>query len=166
MSDTVDQLAQKANVPGRVKESVADKRDRLMDQMKGTASRVGDATPDAGDVKQGAQQAVGVAQENPLGLALGGVAAGFLLGMALPSTRIEDERVGPMADEVKQRAAETGQEALERGKQVAQDAAEAASESAQEAAQNVKETVQESGRDQAEQLRDSAEEQGKEIGSR
>jgi len=166
MSDTVDQLAQKANVPGRVKESVADKRDRLMDQMKGTCSRVGDATPDAGDVKQGAQQAVGVAQENPLGLALGGVAAGFLLGMALPSTRIEDERVGPMADEVKQRAAETGQEALERGKQVAQDAAEAASESAQEAAQNVKETVQESGRDQAEQLRDSAEEQGKEIGSR
>ena len=166
MSDTVDQLAQKANVPGRVKESVADKRDRLMDQMKGTGSRVSDATPDAGDVKQGAQQAVGVAQENPLGLALGGVAAGFLLGMALPSTRIEDERVGPMADEVKQRAAETGQEALERGKQVAQDAAEAASESAQEAAQNVKETVQESGRDQAEQLRDSAEEQGKEIGSR
>jgi Protein of unknown function (DUF3618) len=166
MSDTVDQLAHKANVPGRVKESVADKRDRLMDQMKGTASRAGDATPDAGDVKQGAQQAVGVAQENPLGLALGGVAAGFLLGMALPSTRIEDERMGPMADEVKQRAAETGQEALERGKQVAQDAAEAASESAQDAAQNVKETVQESGRDQAEQLRDSAEEQGQELGRR
>ncbi len=163
MSDTVDQLAHKANVPGRVKESVADKRDRLMDQMKGTASRVSDATPEASDVKQGARQAAGVAEENPLGLALGGVAAGFLVGMVLPSTRIEDERVGPMADEVKQRAAETGQEALERGKQVAQDAAEATSESAQDAAQSVKETVRESGRDQAEQLRDSAEEQGQEI---
>jgi ElaB/YqjD/DUF883 family membrane-anchored ribosome-binding protein len=166
MSDTVDQLAYKANVPGRVKESVADKRDRLMDQMKGTASRVGDATPDASDVKQGARQAVGLAEENPLGLALGGVAAGFLVGMVLPSTKIEDERVGPMADEVKQRAAETGQEALERGKQVAQDAAQAAGDSAQEAAQNVKETVRESGRDQAEQLRDSAEGQGQEIGER
>jgi hypothetical protein len=165
MSDTVDQLAHKANVPGRVKESVADKRDRLMDQMKGTASRVGDATPDAGDVKQGAQQAIGVAQENPLGLALGGVAAGFLLGMALPSTRIEDERVGPMADEVKQRAAETGQEAVERGKQVAQDAAEAATESAQEAAQNVKETVRESGGEQAEKLRSSGEQQAKDVTS-
>jgi hypothetical protein len=162
MSDTVGELAHKANVPGRVKESVAEKRDRLMDQMKGTASRVSDATPDASDAKQGARQAVGVAEENPLGLALGGVAAGFLLGMVLPSTRIEDERVGPMADEVKQRAAETGEEALERGKQVAQDAAQAASESAQ----NVKETVRESGRDQAEQLRDSAEEQGQEIGRR
>ena len=162
MSDTVGELAQKANVPGRVKESVAEKRDRLMDQMKGTASRVSDATPDASDAKQGARQAVGVAEENPLGLALGGAAAGFLLGMVLPSTRIEDERVGPMADEVKQRASETGEEALERGKQVAQDAAQAASESAQ----NVKETVRESGRDHAEQLRDSAEEQGQEIGRR
>jgi Protein of unknown function (DUF3618) len=162
MSDTVGELAHKANVPGRVKESVAEKRDRLMDQMKGTASRVSDATPDPSDVKQGGRQVVGIAEENPLGLTLGGVAAGFLLGMVLPSTRIEDERVGPMADEVKQRAAETGQEALERGKQVAQDAAQAASESAQ----NVKEAVRESGRDQAEQLRDSAEEQGQEIGRR
>jgi ElaB/YqjD/DUF883 family membrane-anchored ribosome-binding protein len=162
MSDTVGELAHKANVPGRVKESVAEKRDRLMDQMKGTASRASDATPDASDVKHGARQAVGVAEENPVGLTLCAAAAGFLLGMVLPSTRIEDERVGPVADEVKQRAAETGQEALERGKQVAQDAAQAASESAQ----NVKETVRESGRDQAEQLRDSAEEQGQEIGRR
>jgi ElaB/YqjD/DUF883 family membrane-anchored ribosome-binding protein len=150
MGDTVDQLAQKADIPGRVKESVADKRDRLKQQMQGTAARVSDATP---DVREGAQQAVGVAEENPLGLALGGVAVGFLVGMAIPSTRIEDERVGPMADEVKHRAIETGQEAVERGKQVAQDAAEAATESAQEAASNVKETVQESGREQAEELR-------------
>jgi hypothetical protein len=163
MGDTVDQLAHKANVPGRVKESVADKRDRLMEQMQGTASSVSDATPDAEDVKLGARQAVGLAQENPLGLALGGVAAGFLLGMALPSTKIEDEKVGPVADDVKQRAVGTGQEALERGKQVAQDAAEAATESAQEAAQNVKETVRESGREQAEELRSSGQEQAEEV---
>ena len=163
MGDTVDQLAHKANVPGRMKESIADKRDRLKDQMQGSASRVGDATPDASDVKQGARQAVGLAEENPLGLAVGGVAAGFLIGMLIPSTRIEDEKVGPMADDVKQRAAETGQEALERGKQVAQDAAEAATESAQEAAQNVKETVRESGREQAEELRNSGQQQAEEV---
>ena len=163
MGDTVDQLAHKANVPGRMKESIADKRDRLKDQMQGSASRVGDATPDASDVKQGARQAVGLAEENPLGLAVGGVAAGFLIGMLIPSTRIEDEKVGPMADDVKQRAAETGQEALERGKQVAQDAADAATESAQEAAQNVKETVRESGREQAEELRSSGQQQAEEV---
>jgi hypothetical protein len=163
MGDTVDQLAHKANVPGRVKESVADKRDRLFNQMKGTASRVDDATPDASDVKEGARHAVGVAQENPIGLAIGGVAAGFLVGMLLPSTKIEDEQLGPVADDVKQRAAETGQEALERGKQVAQDAAEAAGESAQHAAENVKETVQESGKEQAEGLRASSEQQARGV---
>jgi hypothetical protein len=165
MGDTVDQLAHKANVPGRVKESIADKRDRLKEQMQGTASQVSDSTPDASDVKQGARQAIGIAEENPLGLAIGGVAAGFLIGMLIPSTRIEDEKVGPMADDVKHRAAETGQEALERGKQVAQDAAQAATESAQDAAQNVKETVQESGREQAEELRDSSQQQSRGVTS-
>src|SRR4051795_5706706 len=162
MGETVDQLAHKADVPSRVKESVADKRDRLKQQMQGTAARVSDATP---DVREGAQQAAGIAQENPLGLVLGGFAVGFLVGMAIPSTRIEDDRVGPMADEVKHRAIETGQEAVERGKQVAQDAAEAATESAQEAAANVKETVQESGREQAEELRSSGDEQTREVSS-
>jgi hypothetical protein len=116
-------------------------------------------------VKEGAKQAVGFAEENPIGLALGGVAAGFLVGMLLPSTKIEDEKVGPMADEVKHRAAETGQEAVERGKKVAQDAAQAATESAQEAAQNVKETVQESGREQAEQMQDTGEQQARGVTS-
>jgi ElaB/YqjD/DUF883 family membrane-anchored ribosome-binding protein len=165
MSDTVDQLAHKANVPGRVKESIADKRDRLKEQMQGRASRMSDAAPDGSDVKQGARQAVGLAEENPLGLAIAGVAAGFLVGMLIPSTRIEDEKVGPMADDVKHRAAETGQEALERGKQVAQDAAQAATESAQEAAGNVKETVQESGHEQAEELRGSGKQQARGVTS-
>src|SRR5215210_3328864 len=52
---------------------------------------------------------LGVAQENPIGLALGSVAVGFVAGMLVPSTRVEDERLGPMADEVKERAKETGQ---------------------------------------------------------
>ena len=46
--------------------------------------------------------------------------------MLIPSTRVEDEKLGPMADDVKERAKQTGQEALEHGKQVAQDAAETA----------------------------------------
>ena len=157
MGDTVDELAHKANVPGRVKESVADKRDRLMGQMKGTASRVGDATPDASDVRDGAQQAVGIAQENPLGLALGGLAAGFLVGLTLPKTRIEDEHIGSISDDVKHRVAETGQEAVERGAQVAKDAAQVAGEHAQQAAQDVTDTVKDSGREQAEELRSSGE---------
>src|SRR5215204_6292343 len=100
MGDTVDALAHKTDVKSRVKESLADKRDRLRMQMAGTSSRLGDAAPDGQQVKEGARQAVGVAEENPIGLALGGLAAGFLAGTLLPSTKIEDERVGPVADQV------------------------------------------------------------------
>jgi hypothetical protein len=146
MGDTVEALAHKADVPTRVKESISDKTQRFRDQMSGTASRVGDATPGTGDVKEGARQAVGVAQENPIGLVLGGVAVGFLAGMVVPTTRVEDERVGPIADDVKDRVKQTGQEAIERGKQVAQDAAQSAVE-----------TAKEEGRQHAEQMQPSDE---------
>ncbi len=66
MGDTVEALAHKADVPGRVKESLSDKRDRVMGAMSGAGSKISDATPSTGDVKQGASQAVSVAQENPL----------------------------------------------------------------------------------------------------
>lgn len=148
MGDTVDALAHKANVPGRMRDTVAEKTGRFRSQMSGTASRVSDATPDAGDVKQGASQAAGVAQENPIGLGIGAAAAGFLLGMLIPSSRVEDEKLGPASDQVKDRARETGQEALERGKEVGQEALERG----KEAAQDVAETAKESTRQQAEEL--------------
>src|SRR4051794_704521 len=151
MGDTVDALAYKADVKTRVKESIADKRDRLVAQVQGSTHKVGEATPDGGEikegVKEGAQQAVGVAQENPLGLAIGGVAAGFLAGMLLPSSRIEDERVGPLADQVKETAAETGQEALERGREVAGQVAEQAVEGAKEAGGQAMEAAKEAGQE-------------------
>jgi Protein of unknown function (DUF3618) len=147
MGDTVQALSHKANVPGRIKESIGDKTDRLRQQMSSTTSKVSDATPGAGDIRDGAQQAVGIAQENPLGLAIGGVALGFLVGLALPTTRVENERIGPIADDVKETVKETGQEALDRGKQVAQDAASAATDA-----------VKESGQEQAQGLRDSVQE--------
>jgi len=138
MGETVEALGYKADVKTRTKDNIADKRDRLRERITGT-------TPDTDEVKQGAKRAVGIAQENPLGLAIGSLAVGFVAGMLVPSTRVEDEKVGPMADQVKEQAKETGQEALERGKAVAQ-----------EAAQSAKETVQEQGAEHAGQLRESA----------
>jgi gas vesicle protein len=152
LGETVEALSYKANVPARIKESVSEKTERLRGQMASTSSRVSEATPNASDVRDGAEQAVGIAQENPLGLMIGGVAVGFLVGLAMPKTQIEDERLGPIADDVKEMAKDSGQEALERGKQVAQDAASAATEAAKESGQqqvdgmrnSVKETVSES----------------------
>lgn len=62
---------------------------------------------------------------------MGAIAVGFLAGLVIPSTQMEDEKIGPMADQVKSTAAATGQQALEHGKQVAQDAAQSAVQTAQ-----------------------------------
>jgi len=164
MGNTVDALAYKTDVRTRVKESVADKRDRLIRQVQGTAGKAGNAAPDGQQLKDGAKQAVGVAEENPVGLLLGGVAAGFLAGMLLPSTRIEDERVGPIADQVKETAAETGQEALERGREVAGQVVEQAVEGTKEAGQQAMETAKEAGQEQAEELKESVKEGAQEAG--
>src|SRR6185436_16673518 len=87
--------------------------------------KVTGAVPDGTDVKQGAKQ-------SPLGLAIGGAAAGFLAGILLPSTRVEDENLGEVSDQVVDRVKETGQDALERGKQVAQDTLASAKDTAVE----------------------------------
>jgi gas vesicle protein len=176
MGDTVEAIGYKVDVPTRAKEAVTDKVEgaksavsdtvgtvrsrvsgaasRARDAIGGTADRTGDAVPSGQDVKQTARRAVGVAQSNPLGLAIGAAALGFLAGMLAPSTRMEDEKLGPVADQVKQQAAEVGQEAVERGRQVAQQATQAATE-----------TARQTGREHAEQLADSAKDSTQEVRS-
>jgi ElaB/YqjD/DUF883 family membrane-anchored ribosome-binding protein len=116
MGDTVDALGHKADVKGRAKESVTGKVDAMKEKVVGAKDGALDATPSSGEVRQGARRAVGVVQENPLGVAVGAIAVGFLAGMVIPSTRIENEKIGPMADHVKDQVKESGQEVLERGK--------------------------------------------------
>ena len=132
MGDTVEALGHKADVPGRAKEAISGRVDTVKDKV-----------PSAG-------QAAGVAKENPLGLAVGAAAVGFVAGMLIPSTRVEDEKIGPMADQVKDQIKETSQEAMERGKEVAQQAAE---------------TAKEAGREHAEELRGSAQERAQTVGN-
>ena len=82
--------------------------------------------PTASRSSKNARRAAGMAQENPLGLAIGSIAAGFIVGLLLPSSRVEDQKLGPMADDVRAKAKETGQEALERGQEVVQETAQVA----------------------------------------
>jgi ElaB/YqjD/DUF883 family membrane-anchored ribosome-binding protein len=121
MGDTVDALSHKADVKGRAKDSLQEKKEAvvgLKDRIVGAGQ---EAAPDPQQIKRQARRATSVAQENPLGLAVGAAAVGFLAGMLVPSTRVEDERLGPLADDVKDRAKQTGQEALERGKEAAKE---------------------------------------------
>jgi len=171
MSETVEAVGYKADVPSRAKDKVSETMDSVKNKVSGTAtrakeavvgtasragntmsdttSRVGDATPSGGQVTQQAKRAVGLAQENPLGLAVGAAAVGFLAGLAVPSTRVENERLGPVADQVKDRVKETGQEALDRGRQVAQEVASSAADTA-------KQSTQEHGQDLAHSVTQNA----------
>jgi gas vesicle protein len=146
MSETVEAVGYKADVPSRAKEAVSEKVDnvkskvsdtatRAREAVTGTTSRAGDATPSRGEVKQQSRRVAGLARENPLGLAIGAAAIGFLAGLAVPSTRVENERLGPVADQVKDKIKETGQEALDRGKQVAQEVASSAADTAKQRTQ-------------------------------
>jgi ElaB/YqjD/DUF883 family membrane-anchored ribosome-binding protein len=170
MGETVDALGYKADVKSRAKESVQQKRDSAKESVVGATQTVkeklvgakdtvtgtaADATPDAEQIKQQARQAKGLAQENPFGLAIGSVAVGFLAGLLLPATRVEDEKLGEVSDQVVAKAKETGQEALEHGKQVAQETAQSAQETLKDSAgqhgQEVKETAQEKAQEARQQ---------------
>lgn len=141
MGDTVAALAYKADVPTRTKEWMTEKKDAVVSKVSGAQSKVGEVTPDGEDVKRSASALKRTAERNPLGLAIAGAAAGFIAGLVAPSTRIEDEKLGPISDEMKSTAVEAGKEAAQRGKVVAQEAGASAVEAAKEA-----------GKDQGEEL--------------
>jgi ElaB/YqjD/DUF883 family membrane-anchored ribosome-binding protein len=154
MGDTVDALAYKADVKSRAKDSVSEKVDTLKSKVTGTKDSVADATPSGGEVKYHAQRTAGIAQENPLGLAVGAAAVGFLVGMLIPATRVEDEKIGPVSDQVKAKAAETGQQALDRGRQVASDVASSATATAKESGRSHAEGVAQDARQAAQETRE------------
>ncbi len=152
MSETVEALGHKADVKTRVKDSISDTKDTVVEKADTLVHKVTGAMPDGTQVKQGAQK-VGLSKENPLGLAIGGAAVGFLAGLLLPSTRIEDENLGEISDQVMEQVKETGQDAFERGKQVAQEtlatAKETAVESGTELGKNVADELKQTARDAA-----------------
>lgn len=152
MGETADALAYKADVPQRTKGWVADKKDAVVSAVTGAGSKVGDMTPDGEEITHGMGRMKRFAERNPLGLAIGGAAVGFIAGLAAPSTRMEDEHIGPMADELKSSAAEAGHEALDRGKHVVQEAGSAALE-----------TAKETGREESDELTASLEEKAREA---
>jgi len=69
---------------------------------------------------------------NPLGLALGGLAAGFLIGLVIPSTEYEDERLPELREAIVGRGQEIVDDAIEHGRAVLDDTISAATNSAQE----------------------------------
>jgi hypothetical protein len=144
IGETVEAIGYKTDVKSRVKDNIAEKKDAVV-------SRVTGAMPDGEQVKSGARR-VGLSKQNPLGLAIAAGAAGFVVGTLLPSTNVEDERLGEMSDQVGEKAREAGQEALERGKDVAREAVDSAKDTAGEQTSSQAEEMASSLRDKAQEV--------------
>jgi ElaB/YqjD/DUF883 family membrane-anchored ribosome-binding protein len=154
MGDTVEALSYKADVPARMKGAVNDRVETVKETIRDVVSNVKDAVggvkqraaeswsetadrgvPSGADVKKGARRAIGIVAENPLGLAIGAAAVGFLAGLLMPVTDYEREKLGPARDDLVDRAQSAGAGMVEHGKQVLKETAEAALQTAQQSAQ-------------------------------
>jgi Protein of unknown function (DUF3618) len=148
----VSRVTGKMPSPGDVASGTSSIASTVGDAASAAASQVGDALPDSGLVKQQARQAVSVAQENPIGLAVGSIAVGFLAGMLIPRTRIEDEKIGELSDQVKEQARDIGREAIDQGRDLAQEVGQRATEVAREGAKEHGQQLAESARESVQSL--------------
>lgn len=140
IGDTVEAIGYRANVVGRMKDSLGD----TLDAAK---RKVSDAMPDADDLREGARTVVSTVQENPLLFAVGAFAAGLLIGMAIPTTSMEKDAMGSTARRLKDKAKEVGRDVMDQGSQVARETAEAMKSSAQRHGNEVVSRLKESAAD-------------------
>ena len=128
VGDEVEALSYKTDVGARLDDYVDDKKQAVVSKVSGATDAVtgavGSVVPSGGAVKRTARNVGRTMQRNPLGLVIGGAAVGFVAGLLLPSTSVEDEHLGDVSSRVKDVASEAGRDAVERGKDVAEAAME------------------------------------------
>jgi hypothetical protein len=141
VGDEVDALSYKTDVGARASDYVEEKKEAVKLKFTGAKDTMTGVVPDRRAMQRGVTHVRDTAESNPLGLALGGLAVGFVVGTLLPQTRVENERMGEMSDRLIDAAKDTASEVVDRGKQVAHEAVGAAVD-----------TAKESGREQGEEL--------------
>lgn len=120
---------QRSSSSGLDEETASQENSGLVDRVRSSVQgTVGSATDAAGESLRGAQDSMNrVARENPIAMLLGGVAVGFLIGMTLPVSKLESERLTPIADDLKDKMKDVGAEAARRGREVMKQTMDAAS---------------------------------------
>jgi hypothetical protein len=82
------------------------------------------------NARDAGQRALEGSADRPIAMLLGGLAVGFLVGMLLPVTSFESRRVGPIANDVKDKLKDASVEVARRGTDVIRDTIEGAREAA------------------------------------
>ena len=138
----VDALSYKTDVPARVGDYVDDKKQTVKEKVTGVKDGFTGTASSAVPSREQVGRLKDMAERNPLGLVVGAAALGFVAGLLIPSTRVENERMGEMSDRVVDAAKQTASDAVERGKHVAQEAAETAKEGGKEQGQELASNLQ------------------------
>lgn len=135
MKDTVaqkasaakDQLKDKfSNVKDRASEFGSTVRDRASD----ISSRVGERTREV--YGRSRERVVNTADQYPLQVGLGCLAAGVLIGLAVPTPAPVNRLAGPTIDRLRKRTKDAGRDMLQKGKRVVQAATSAAKQEAED----------------------------------
>ena len=113
----------------RVGEKVREGTQTVRERASDLTDRVQRSTRHA--YEQSRDRVVETVQTHPVEVGIGLLAAGIVVGLALPTPRRVNRVVGPQADRLRRRARELGQELVERGRTVAHAAADAARKEAQ-----------------------------------
>lgn len=161
-SDTVGQAAGRAqDAAGRAADKVQGAAGQASDRVQRAAGQASDTVQQmAGQASDAAQSAVGQVQdsaqqlgagaqrtamrarygleaaiyENPLGMGAAALVAGLAVGLAAPSTDVEDQLMGDVRDRVVQQGQEKLQDTMQHAQRVAQKTGEAATQTAKETA--------------------------------
>lgn len=132
----------------RAGETMHDVRDRTEDAMSEARHRARHMGRTASRTARRAEHRVeDFVHDNPLMAGLVAAGAGALLGSLLPSTKFEDERIGPVRDDMMHQASDMAEEARERAGNVAHDAKQELKESG--------ERIADSAKSEAKQMRSS-----------
>lgn len=121
---------------GQLRDKATDLRHRAGERVQAVRHRAGEMSAQARErarmmYSQTRERVATTAHEHPLELGLGILAAGVLVGLALPTAEPVNRIAGPTVDRLRERTREAGREMLEKGRNVARAATEAAKQEAQ-----------------------------------
>jgi ElaB/YqjD/DUF883 family membrane-anchored ribosome-binding protein len=131
-----DKIAEKASsATGAVKEKLSHAGEAARQRAGALRQRAGEMTSRMRESTHDAyvrtrERVTTTADQHPLEVGLIALAAGLIAGLAVPTPRAVNRRIGPTADRLRDRAREAGSELVEKGKRVAQAATSALQEEA------------------------------------
>src|SRR5579884_1499345 len=140
VAQDVRSVAENANVVERTKETVQGKVDdaksAMGDRVRTAREKLESARDNVSSTMQSTMENARSnmlnmnPMENPICMLIAGAAVGFLIGLALPITRFESERLGPVTDDMKDRMRQAGTEVVRRGTEVIKETIDAGREAA------------------------------------